>query len=340
MDSHVGKHIFDKVLSSDNGILRNRTRILITNALFMLADVDQIILLKNGTIEAIGSYDELQQNNETFHDLIVSYNRTLEDEGENGIELIEGLKIESKNIVGSGGEVLITTLEKAEDEEMLNDMNHLKMEDLIDSGGLSKPNSIVFKERHSSVLSTVSSKRSSIHTLTTYKSKRQHEEQEAALKDKSKLVHAEHMETGQVTFEVYLKFFEAISLFWTGMIVINYLLIAVANTGSSFWLNTWTADDQGDKTPGYYLLIYFLIGCGQATCVVTGWFSIMTGTMRASGTLHWRLLNSIVHAPMWFFDTTPLGRIVNRFSKDFDVLDTFIQLILRYVYVGRNKLSF
>jgi ABC-type multidrug transport system fused ATPase/permease subunit len=38
--------------------------------------------------------------------------------------------------------------------------------------------------------------------------------------------------------------------------------------------------------------------------------------------LHWIILIGVLHAPMSFFDTTPIGRIINRFAKDIDAVDT------------------
>ena len=41
-------------------------------------------------------------------------------------------------------------------------------------------------------------------------------------------------------------------------------------------------------------------------------------------TLHSDVLNNCLRSPMLFFDTTPIGRILNRFSKDVDLIDTMI----------------
>ena len=56
----------------------------------------------------------------------------------------------------------------------------------------------------------------------------------------------------------------------------------------------------------------------------------MLGGVVAAQTIHENLLDQILHAPMSFFDTTPLGRIVNRFSTDMDKLDSTIPLFTRF----------
>ena len=53
-------------------------------------------------------------------------------------------------------------------------------------------------------------------------------------------------------------------------------------------------------------------------------FSLASGALVASMTLHRDVLNNCLRSPMLFFDTTPIGRIMNRFSKDVDLVDTMI----------------
>ncbi|MGH0138248.1 UNVERIFIED_CONTAM: hypothetical protein FKN15_038511 [Acipenser sinensis] len=66
----------------------------------------------------------------------------------------------------------------------------------------------------------------------------------------------------------------------------------------------------------------------------------LQGTLRASTRLHDELFRKILRSPMKFFDTTPAGRILNRFSKDMDEVDTrlpfqaemFIQNVILVVF--------
>lgn len=53
------------------------------------------------------------------------------------------------------------------------------------------------------------------------------------------------------------------------------------------------------------------------------------GALRSARNLHNGLLKNTLRLPMSFFDTTPLGRIMNRFSKDTDVIDTFLPTMIR-----------
>ena len=46
------------------------------------------------------------------------------------------------------------------------------------------------------------------------------------------------------------------------------------------------------------------------------------GSLRSSATLHLAILENGLKSPMSFYDSTPIGRIINRFAKDIDVVDT------------------
>lgn len=53
-------------------------------------------------------------------------------------------------------------------------------------------------------------------------------------------------------------------------------------------------------------------------------FCLANGSNMATGKLHQSLIVNVLRSPMSFFDTTPLGRIINRFSKDVDAIDVVV----------------
>ncbi|KAJ1932682.1 hypothetical protein FBU59_006287, partial [Linderina macrospora] len=78
----------------------------------------------------------------------------------------------------------------------------------------------------------------------------------------------------------------------------------------------------------YWLGIYFLIGVLSIVWRAVQMIYLYTGAIRASRTLHASLLRAVVHATPRFFDSTPLGRIINRFSRDMQTLDEWSMDIL------------
>jgi ABC-type multidrug transport system fused ATPase/permease subunit len=71
----------------------------------------------------------------------------------------------------------------------------------------------------------------------------------------------------------------------------------------------------------YYLGIYFLIGMAALVMNCLRSYVLFTGSLRASIRIHNNLLSKILRAKVRFYDTTPIGRIVNRFSSDLSTID-------------------
>nr|CAD7197499.1 unnamed protein product [Timema douglasi] len=67
VDAHVGKHLFEDCIT---GFLRRKTCILVTHQLQFLSHVDHIVILKHGSIEAEGTYTELQESGLDFAKLL------------------------------------------------------------------------------------------------------------------------------------------------------------------------------------------------------------------------------------------------------------------------------
>ncbi|RYG58976.1 hypothetical protein EON64_20730, partial [archaeon] len=112
-----------------------------------------------------------------------------------------------------------------------------------------------------------------------------------------------------------------------GVIVGNYYLGEFITVLTSYWLSVWASSGSSDTV--FYLSIYILINLG--ICLATLWkeyFSRMRA-LHASRILFTDLLRAVLYAPMSFFDTTPLGRVINRFSKDIYTIDEQIPQTVR-----------
>ena len=110
VDAHVGKHLFDKVIGN-TGLLRFKTRILVTHELKYLKNVDFILVLENGTIKESGSYQNLLLRNDALASIV------------NNLEFTETRSKDNvNNEKSNGGNVTIEELENKEEE---NYMDHI-----------------------------------------------------------------------------------------------------------------------------------------------------------------------------------------------------------------------
>ncbi|KAG0041300.1 hypothetical protein BGZ83_002035, partial [Gryganskiella cystojenkinii] len=91
--------------------------------------------------------------------------------------------------------------------------------------------------------------------------------------------------------------------------------------GSLGHLTTTTSDPVSFTK---YLGIYILINIFSMFFMIGFEFYSLSGNIRAGKRLHDRLLYKISRAQIRFFDKTPIGRIVNRFSADMEEIDEFV----------------
>ncbi|CAG8959352.1 hypothetical protein HYFRA_00001250, partial [Hymenoscyphus fraxineus] len=76
-----------------------------------------------------------------------------------------------------------------------------------------------------------------------------------------------------------------------------------------------------DVDVSYYLAVYALIGTACMLVALFRDFWLFFGSLTASWQIHKRLMQSVTRAKFKFFDATPLGQLMNRFSKDIEAVD-------------------
>ncbi|KAI9257101.1 hypothetical protein EDC94DRAFT_615397 [Helicostylum pulchrum] len=84
---------------------------------------------------------------------------------------------------------------------------------------------------------------------------------------------------------------------------------------------SWVFEEKTPVDVDYYIGIYVGICFSYIVFDVIRNVIIYSGSIRGARTLFDSLLDRIIHAPLRFFDTTPVGRILNRFGKDVSTID-------------------
>ena len=147
------------------------------------------------------------------------------------------------------------------------------------------------------------------------------------------LMQAEERAVSNVSWKVYYAYIKASGSIWVAPLVIGLIVLSQgANISTSLWLSWWTADKFGFSRP-VYVGAFAALGFGQALLMFLFSVALSVFGTQASKVMLQQAITQVLRAPMSFFDTTPLGRITNRFSKDVDTMDNQLTDAMRFFFL-------
>uniref|UniRef100_A0A8C3ILG1 ATP-binding cassette sub-family C member 10 n=1 Tax=Chrysemys picta bellii TaxID=8478 RepID=A0A8C3ILG1_CHRPI len=173
----------------------------------------------------------------------------------------------------------------------------------------------------------------------------------------------EEKKEGAVAFQVYRAYWLAVGSCLALSILFSLLLMQASGNVSVWWLSHWisnlpqtanismrplsasvpspqlllfsfaglvTAPVHPNSTldVNFYLMVYGGIAGANSVFTILRAFLFAYGTIRAATVIHSRLLQRVMKATVTFFDITPTGRILNRFSSDLYCVDDSLPFIL------------
>ncbi|XP_021423640.2 multidrug resistance-associated protein 7 [Oncorhynchus mykiss] len=192
----------------------------------------------------------------------------------------------------------------------------------------------------------------------------------------SSLSGEEQKAVGGLAWKVYHAYWRAVGGALAVSILLSLLLMQASKNVSDWWLSHWISNlnnngsSQSVLTPAYssphlllfspgglmhpvsimettpfanissevkfYLTVYGSIAGANTIFTAIRAFLFAYGGIRAASVVHNRLLDTVLKATVTFFDTTPLGRILNRFSSDLysvdDTLPFFLNILLANIF--------
>uniref|UniRef100_A0A670ZAQ9 Multidrug resistance-associated protein 1 n=1 Tax=Pseudonaja textilis TaxID=8673 RepID=A0A670ZAQ9_PSETE len=285
VDAHVGKHIFDKVIGP-KGLLKHKTRILVTHGVSYLPLMDTIVVLSEGKISEMGSYQELLKHGGAFAEFLHTYA---------GVDHNAGREV----------------------------MERAPLPLSPDQPGEASPLESRPRRRRGGV---------SWDRLSPWPSGGGGgglDPQQGASCDLRK---GGPPCVSQVKTTVYWEYMRAIGLVISFLSLLLFLCNHVASLASNYWLSLWTDDPVLNGTQQHTSLrlgVYGALGISQGVAVFGYSMAVSVGGIFASRRLHLDLLHNVLRCPVSFFEQTPSGNLVNRFSKEMDTIDSTLPQVIK-----------
>ncbi|GMJ01076.1 ATP-binding cassette C14, multidrug resistance-associated protein 10 [Hibiscus trionum] len=149
-------------------------------------------------------------------------------------------------------------------------------------------------------------------------------------KGDSKLIKDEQRETGKVSLQVYKMYCtEAFGWWGVAAVLLFSLSYQASLMAGDYWLSYETSAEHAVSfNPSLFISVYAIVAAMSVMLLVMRSFLITLLGLKTSQILFRQILQSILHAPMSFFDTTPSGRILSRVSTDQTNVDIFVPFIM------------
>uniref|UniRef100_A0A8C3AG31 Multidrug resistance-associated protein 1 n=1 Tax=Cyclopterus lumpus TaxID=8103 RepID=A0A8C3AG31_CYCLU len=293
VDAHVGKHIFEQVVGPQ-GLLKNKTRVLVTHGLSYLPQTDLILVMVEGEITEMGSYQHLMATEGAFAEFQRTYAAVdhNNDDGKIGLDPSRDLQVIFMAQSFCHEILLKTTFRNCAKEWKQSN-----------------------RERQHNCSCWVS-RRSSVSKLC------QKNEEDKVLGEKAK----------QPELSVFGSYLKAIGVILSCISLLLFLTQNLVSLFSNYWLSLWTDDPVVNGTQPNRLMrlgVYGALGLSQGVSVFGYSLSTSIGGILASRCLHQSMLYDVLRSPMSFFERTPSGNLVNRFAKEMDTIDTVIPSIIK-----------
>lgn len=319
VDQHVGRHIINRVLGR-TGILSSKTRILATNAITVLKEADFIGLLRDKTIIEKGTYEQLLAMKGEVANLVRTTMVESDDEAsrsDSEDDLVSPDRSDSTTVIENG--------DVASDDEELEQATSLVP---IKSGGDARRR-----------FSHATLRRAS--TVSWEGPRRKLGDEENVLKSKQT---QETSQQGKVKWSVYGEYAKESNIVAVTFYLLALLAAQTAQVLGNYWLKDWTEHNEkygGNDAVGKFIGVYLALGLGSSVLVIFQNLILwIFCSIEASRKLHERMAFAIFRSPMSFFETTPSGRILNRFSSDIYRVDEVLARTFNMLFANSSRAIF
>lgn len=306
VDEHVGAHITENVLGT-SGLLATKCIILATNTMPVLSHADTITMLANGEIVESGSYQDAMDRKGAIYNLLKEFGKKNSETGE--------------------AESSITAVDNGNESSSLDE---------VDPVIITEEPQIGIGVRRGS---TYTLRRASTASFTTKPLITDDKDPYRRTEQKK-----EHVEQGQVSWTVYAEYAKACNPYALAVYFVFLLSYSGLSVTSGFWLKYWSEQNSrtgSNEHVGMYLGVYFALCLGSSFSSVLYTLVLWVGcAIYSAKRLHNKMLQSVINSPMSFFETTPLGRIINRFSNDIYKVDMILHRVFSQFFSNSINVCF